>query len=72
MKFTKVIKSERDLSIEINAQKEYIDGQIEELKARLNKMLSNETISDSQKLGALNNTVTKLTNALFPLNYFKS
>lgn len=72
MKFTKVVKAERDLSIEINAQKEYIDGQIEELKARLNKMLSNETISDSQKLEVLNNTVTKLTNALFPLNYFKS
>lgn len=34
-------------------------------------MLSNETISDSQKLEVLNNTVTKLTNALFPLNYFK-
>ena len=72
MKFTKIIKSERDLSVEINAQKDYINGQIEELKARIDKMLANETISDSQKLGSLNSTVTKLTNALFPLNYFKS
>lgn len=72
MKWAKLVKAEKELSIELNAQKEYIDGQIEELKTRLNKMLSNETISDSQKLEVLNNTVTELTNALFPLNHFKS
>lgn len=69
MKFTKVAKE--DLSVEINAQKDFINGQIEELKAALNKMLSNESISDSQKLGTLNNIVFKLTNALVPLNYFR-
>ena len=82
MKFTKVIKADKDLSVDIKDQEEYADGVIElsdqkeyadelikELITRLNEMISNESISDNKKLKMLNNSIDKLTKALFPLRY---
>ena len=82
MKFTKIVKAERDLSAEINDQEEYADGVIElsdqkeyvdelikELTTRLNEIVSNESISYSKKLKIVNNSIDKLTKALFPLRY---